>query len=354
VIVNARLPDFRVLAALICCASLVSCGFIADKDRIRIATLGGKSITRGDFDKVIRDMAPDERPLIRTKGDVRKSLENYLDAQVRNANATVLEEQAKIFVPRELAEQLLRYKRPQLFIDIQRPQDYNLTERDVQYMAEEREIKIDEEWQKLKAEAGVQYRIEQAMKEGLMTIGDAEYQAEYEIRRAELNHFERVAFAGVLAPGNTQEIRAAGLEIKKRLTEGAAPEAVATEFANLNAQLIESELDHDPRKVRYASFWEQGENAQIGDVVGPIFIQGWVAKEEDAQGRITDKPYPDGVLVCLVTGRTDQTPKSLEESKPELQYNILYSKIMDQLRVENGVQIFEDNLPDPGMYTTTQ
>ncbi|HRK36388.1 MAG TPA: hypothetical protein PLJ47_17455 [Candidatus Hydrogenedentes bacterium] len=334
--------------------SLPSCGYIADKDRIKIATLNGKAITRGDFDKVIREMAPDERPLIRTKGDVRKALENYLDAEVRNQNAEALLEQQKIFVPREIAEQMLRFKRSDLFIEIARPEDYKLNERDIEYMKEEREIKIDEEWRKLHAEAGVQYRIDQAIQEGLITITDEEYQSEFAIRSGTLIHYERVAFKGILVPGGSAEARTAGTEIRQRLQKGETPEAILPQYESIGAQIIESELDHDPAKTRYASFWEQAENAQPGQIVGPIAIKGWVAKVEDAQGRVTENPYPDGMLVCVVTDRTDEKPKTLEESKPQLQFNILYAKIMDQMRTENGVQIIEENLPDPGMYTASQ
>lgn len=343
----------RAALSLTLCCCVLSCGYIYNKDRIRIATLNGKPITRGDFDKVIRDMAPDQRPMIRTKGDVRRALENYLDEQVRNINADRLLAQNKIHVPRELAENLYRYQHPEAFIEISNPEDYNLNQRDLEYMKEEREIKIDELLKKLQAEAGIQYRIEQAMKEGLMSISDEEYQREYELRATTLKHFERIAFTGLLIPGESSEARSAGIAAKQKLAAGVAPEDLAAEFASLGAQVLESELENDPQKVKYKSFWEQAEGRNVGEVIGPMYIQGWVAVETDAIGRSTQKPYPDGILVAVVTGRTDESPKSLEESKPDLQYNILYTKIMDQLRSENGVQIFEDKLPDPGMYDTT-
>ena len=343
----------RVAALLSLLVALESCGFIANKDRIQIAVLNGKPITRGDFDKVIRDMPPGERPLIRTKGDVRKALQNYLDTEVRNKNAKDLLDQKKIFVPREIAATVLRMNKPELFIEMQNPEDYNWNEKDVAYMKEETQIQIDAMWEKLQAEAGVQYRIEQAMKEGLVTITDKEYEDEFAVRQGELKHFERVAFNGILVPGGSPEVRAAGTAIRNKLHANAAVADLVKEFEGVKAQSIESELENDPKKYKYASFWEQATKAKVGDVVGPIAIKGWVAAETDAQGKTVEKPYPDGVLVCVVTGRTDETPKTLEESKTDLQYNILYSKIMEQLRTENGVQVFEDKLPDPGVYDSS-
>lgn len=327
-----------------------SCFFIVDKDRIKIAMFNGKPITRGDFDKVIRDMPPDQRPLIRTKGDVRNALQGYLDKRVKYKNAEELLALKKIFVPREMAEALLRMRKPMLFVDIKNPEDYKMSARDVEYMKEEREIKIDEMLKDLEAEEGIYYRISEAIQESLIDISQTEYEEEYEIRKAELKHPERVAFTGVLIPGGTPESRAAGTALAKKLHAGTTPADAAKEYAGQNAQIIEAELENDPGKFKFASFWDQASGKQIGDVFGPVFVQGWTETTVDAQGKQTQRPYPDGFLVCVVTGRTDETPKTLEESKPELQRNILYAKIMQQLRTENGVQIFDDKLPDPGMY----
>jgi hypothetical protein len=50
--------------------------------------------------------------------------------------------------------------------------------------------------------------------------------------------------------------------------------------------------------------------------------------------------------------RVEEIPKTLEEAKPDLIDNLLYAKVMQQLRQKAGVQIFEAKLPDPSMYDT--
>ncbi|GMU92587.1 MAG: hypothetical protein AMXMBFR4_16450 [Candidatus Hydrogenedentota bacterium] len=322
------------------------CGWIADKDRIVIATLEGKNITRGDLDKVIRNMPPDERPPIRTKGDVRKTLANYLDAQVKSKNAKRLQGEGKIHVPRELCEAVYRANHPEAFIEMSNPEDYNLTERDVQYMKEEREIRIDELCERILAEVGIEHLVSQAQEDGSIEITDAEYQNEYEIRKGTLHHPERVTFSGVLIPGASEDVRSAGAEARLKLAQRMPAAEVAKQYKSLGAQVLESELENDPRKFKFAGFWQQASGAEIGAVIGPIFIQDWQAAEEDVQGSQARSLLPSGVLVCVIQDRVDETPKTLEEAKPDLEYNILYAKVMERLRQESGVKIFDDKLPD--------
>lgn len=315
-------------AALAVFVLMSSCGFIADKDRIKIAMLNGKPITRGDFDKVLREMSPKERPLIRTKGDMLKAVQDYLDRRVREQNAEELVAANRLHVPRELAEAVLRINDPEVFIKIENPEDYKMKEEDLKYFEQEKEIRIDEMVKDLEAEQGVYLRIEQAVAENTIAISDKEYADEFEVRKAQLKHPERVAFTGVLIPGDSSEVRGASTELAKKLKAGASPR----EFVNgptplPGAAIVEAELENDPMKIKFAPFWQQASGANVGDVIGPIFIQGWTEATQDAQGKVTQRPYPDGMLVCVVTGRTEEMPKTLDESKPELQRNILYAII---------------------------
>lgn len=343
---------FATLAAVLLVSS---CGYIADKDRIKIAMFDGKPVTRGDFDKVLREMSAKERPLIRTKGDMLKAVQDYLDQRVREKNAEELVAANKLHVQRELAEAVLRINEPEVFFKIENPEDYKMNEADVMYLEKERDYRIDEMVKKLEAEQGVYYRIEEAVAGDTIAISDEEYADEYEIRKPQLMHPERVAFTGVLIPGDSSEIRSKSTEIAKKLREGSAPrDFVGGASAIPGAVLIEAELENDPANLKFAPFWQQAAGAQVNAVIGPIFVRGWTEATEDAQGNVTQRPYPNGMLVCVVTDRTDQTQKTLEESKPELQRNVLYAKVMQQLRQENGVEIFEDKLADPGMYGNQQ
>jgi hypothetical protein len=273
---------------------------------------------------------------------------------VRYKNAEDLVATGRISVPRQMAEVVLRVNKPEIFFEIANPEEYHMSEQDIKHMQEEREIRIDEMLKELEAEEGVLYRIDQAVKEQTITVSDDEYQNEFELRKAELKHPERIAFSGVLIPGDSQEARAASAEATRKLRAGATVQDLVNDYAAAKAELIEAELEKDPSKIKFAPFWQQASGAQVNDVVGPIFIQGWTEAKQDAKGTTSQRNYPAGMLALKVTGRTDESSKTLEEAKPQLQRSLLYGKVMDQLRTENGVQIFEENLDDPGMFDQRQ
>ena len=340
----------RTAIAVLVLVTLTSCFGIIDKGRRRIAVMNGKAITRDDFDKVLREMSPKKRPLIRTKGDMYSAVQNYLDKCVRDKNAETLLASKKIFVPRELAEAVLRMREPEVFFEIKNPEEYEMKQEDMKYMAQEREYRIDEMLKELEAEQGVQVRIDDAIKESSIPISDKEYADEFAVMKDKLNHPEHVVFTGLLVPGATQETRQVAAEVARKMQSGTSPEEIAKSMPEGQAIIIKAELAHDSANPKFAPFWQQAAGTKVGDVFGPIFIQGWMETTQDAQGKESQNPYPAGLMVAVTTGRTDETPNTLEESQPELQRSILYAKVMDKLRQENGVQIFEDQLADPGMY----
>ncbi|MBX7257182.1 MAG: hypothetical protein K1Y02_12535 [Candidatus Hydrogenedentes bacterium] len=330
------------------------CGYIADKNRIRIATMDGKPITRGDLTKILHDMDPDERPTIKTRGDLLKALQNYIDMRLKNELAKSLKDQGKIHVPRELAERIYLIKNPEQVGMIGNPEEYKLTQRDIEYMKQERELGIDKELEKLEAEQAVAFRIDEAMKSGLIQILDEEYQSEYETRKQDLKHYEKVSFRGVFVPASNPEAGSIAASIVGRLHAGESIDDVAKSLANAKADILEAQLSHDPRNQKFAGFWQQAAESKPGDIVGPIFIQGWERGRLDAQGKQILEQLPESLLVAQVVDEVPETQKTLEESKEALAPLILYAKVMDQLRKEHGVSIFEENLPDPSMYDTTR
>ncbi|MCC6485974.1 MAG: hypothetical protein IT364_00610 [Candidatus Hydrogenedentes bacterium] len=330
------------------------CGYIADKSRIKIATINGKAITRGDLEKVIREMSPDERPFIRTKGDVRKALQNYLDATLKNDLAEKLREQGKLHVDRQIAEQVYRRKHPEEFLKMDNPQDYELDVKDLEYMKQEREYGIDEEVKRLEAEQAVYIAIGEAVQSGAMQVSDQEYQEEYDLRKDELKHLEKAAFAGIVVPGSEQSSVDAAKSVRARLAQGESLDSIAAAFAAQGAIRVESGLENNPAEMKYAGFWQQASGAEPGAIMGPIFIQDWMRVRLNAQGQEVAEPIPSGLLVCTLTDRVEPIQKSLEEAKPDLVGLILYSKMMDKLRTDAKVEVFEDKLPDPSMYDTGQ
>lgn len=354
---NARARVSMVMAILAATVTAVysGCGLVTDKDRIRIAKIGDEYITRGDLKKVIRGMPSDERPEIRTKGDVRNALEQYLDRRVKEGAAEQLAEEGKIHVPRERAEAIFRAKHPELYVKIENPEDYALTQTDLDAWKEEREIGIDRQQRRLLAEEAVYYLIQEALRDGLLTISEDEYRKEYEIRRGSLVHYEYIKVRGVYFPAAQDEGKAleAAAAARQEMTGGASARQIQSKYAGLGAEILEMQLRHDPRlEWKFGPFWQQASGAEEGTVLGPIFIRGWVKQEMDLQGKMVQQYLPDAYLVCEVVEYVPETPKTLEEAKSDLDAVILYTKMLDRLREKSGVEVYEDKLPDPSMYET--
>lgn len=330
------------------------CGFIADKDRIKIAKIDGEYITRGDLAKVIREMAPDERPIIRTRGDVRRALENYIDRTLKENLAKELKEQGKIHVDREVARQVARAKHPEQFMQIINPEEYGGREGDEEYLQQEQEYLVDEEVRRLEAEQSVYVKIQESVESGALKPTDEQFQAEYDLRKDELKHFERLAFKGILIPDSGEASVQAAAAIRGKLATGGDVESIVSEYRDLGAQVLQSGLENDPANPKYAGFWQQASGANPGDILGPIYITGWEAIRQNAQGKTVAERLPDGLLVCEVTDHVAPTQKTLEEAKPDLIRDILYARMMELLREQHGVEIYEDKLPDPSMYESGQ
>ncbi|MBN2309469.1 MAG: peptidyl-prolyl cis-trans isomerase [Candidatus Hydrogenedentes bacterium] len=329
------------------------CGLIADKDRIRIAKINDRYVTRGELSRVIREMPADERPRIVTQGDVLNALQNYIDHLVKQAAAAELKGEGKIHVPREDAAMLFDMRHPEYRVKVTNPQDYNLTQSDLQFWEQEREIGIDRVVKQILGEQAVAYLIREALNDGVLTITDEEYEKEYELRRFDLKNYERVTVRGVYFPEGHPEATSLAADAVKRMKSGETPEDVASQYTEAGAGILETQVVNDPRlAAKFGPFWEQASGADKDSVVGPVFIRGWVKQEMTIQGEVTQQQLPNAYFVCVVLNRTPETPKTLEQAKKDLQPSILYAKMMERLREQSRVEIYEDKLPDPSMYDT--
>ena len=81
------------------------CGQITDKDRIKVAKIGDKYITRGEIFRIIRDMPDTQRPMIRNRSDLLRVLNQYIDSRIKLPLGQHLAEEGKIEVPREVARE---------------------------------------------------------------------------------------------------------------------------------------------------------------------------------------------------------------------------------------------------------
>lgn len=333
---------------------IVGCGMIADKDRIKIAEIEGTSVTRGDLMRLIREMPDEERPLIRSKGDLLRELNKYLDNRIKEPLGEQLAQEGKINVPREVAAMLWDRAHPdwRQFLDAQNLSEYNLTEADRKVMKEEREDGIDRIHRKLQGETAVHYLTREGRKNGTLTIPEEECRRQYQLRSNELKYPEQMDIAGFCFPSDPADkgvqASVAAAAVLKRMTAGEDLSKLAQELAeNQVAVPFQTRIPNDPRMPQYAGFWDQASGASRGAILGPLFISGWpIGKSEDGRTAI----LPDGFLVCVVLARTDERPKTFEEAKEELMEELGYAKTIERLRQEKGVKVFDQKLPDPSEF----
>lgn len=159
-------------------------------------------------------------------------------------------------------------------------------------------------------------------------------------------------FDGIYFPTRQDGASALATGARERLRAGEQVAVLATEYAMAGTGFpLRAPIRKDPSAMaKFGPFWEKAEGARTGDVIGPIFIRGWGGAQTDAQGQVTEVQIPDSFLVCKITRVEDQSPMSFEQAKPVLMPGMLYAKMVEKLRTEHGVEVYEKNLPDPAAY----
>jgi len=346
---------------LLALVATTGCGYIADKDRIKIAKFNDRYITRGELAKSIREMPDDERPIVRNKGDLLRALNDYIDGLIKlplgEEMELQMEAQGKKLVSREIAQQ--RYFQQHTddssaaMYFAQDPEAVGMTASQLEMEKQRIDLEIDRLLERLRGEAAVAYRAIEAFKKGDLTITQEEYQQEYNVRKEELKKLEWMRFWAFRFPAETPNSETAAANVRKRLDAGESFEKLVEEYAAKDPNLVlSSEIENNPGLAKFQGFWMNASGSQKGDIIGPVFLPEYqIMAGADAQGRRAVKNMPAAYLVLQVLDHRPETALTLDEAKPALAPSILVAKMMKKLREENGVEIYEKSLPDPALFT---
>jgi len=347
---------FSVAFALLACfviTVLGACGIITDKDRIRVARVGGEYITRGDLQEAISNMPTKERPEIRTRGDLRAALAEIIDERIKRGQAEALKAQGKIHVERQEAEMQFAMRNREEYSQYLSAKNL-FTKEDFAVLDEEIQIEIDREEERLYGQRALIYLITEAVQNGTLVPTDDDYAEQYEMRKSQLLTDEQVAIRGVYFPiavHGEQGATAEAARVQEEMKSGADPEAIAKRYGPEKAGFLEVGLANNSPDPKFTSFWDQASESTEGDVVS-CFIPGW-QRTVVVAGETKLEPIPDSLLVCRIERYVPRQQKTLEQAKPDLSSAILYSAMMEQLRDKAQVEIYDDKLPDPGIYDTS-
>jgi len=332
---------------------LWSCGIIADKDRIKVAKIGEEYFTRGDLSKAIRDMPSEERPNIRTKGDLRVALSNIIDERIKQGQAASLKDQGKINVTRQEAQIQYIVRYPEKYQNVVQMEAV-LAEDQFKVYEEELELGIDREEDRLYGDRALIYLINDAVENQTLLVTDEQYEEQYELRKGQMYTFEQVAIQGVYLPLDAHEdlyevdAYAEASIVRNKLQNGADPKTVAESYGGDPVGYLEVGLINQGADPKFTMFWQRASGSKEGDIF-VSFIPGW-QRNITVAGEKQTVPIPDSQLVCRVAQYIPARQKTLEEAKPVLRSSILFAEIMERLRDQAGVEIYDDKLPDPGMY----
>lgn len=359
----------KMLAAAALLAVLAAgCGRIVDKDRIRVAKMGDKYITRGDLFRLIREMPDTDRPKIRSRGDLLRVLNHHIDQQIKLPLGKKLKEEGKIDVDREQAREVYfqergdeaDYQRAMWQAEIPVNNEitplmkvYDLTPDRLRNLKQNIEEGTDAVVARLLGESAVQYLAVEAFKEKRITISDEEFEREYRFSGETLNVFEEIAFRAVRFPAALPDASARASAVRARLDAGEGFDALVDEFLRRGAEekveyVIESGIQNNPALERFRGFWEVASGAAVDSIIGPVYLPAYRQVATDAQGRARAINMPDAYLVLKVLECTPARKLTLEEAKPTLAAPLIIGKMMQMLRDENGVEIYQDSLPDVG------
>lgn len=340
------------VAAAWCCG----CGLVADKDRIRVAKLGDRYITRGDMYKVLRDMSDDERPTIEKKADLIDVVRKMINTDIQKRLGDQIESKlGKPLVSREQAQQRFISLHPDenygvLFTNVD-PHSLDMSPEEWTSAKDQAEIEVDRVLSEMRGQAAVAYRAIEDFKAAKLKATDEEVQREFNLRTAELKVPERIRFAGLRFVTTLPGAETQAAEVRRRLAEGVTFDALLQEYlAKSKEFVVDSDIVNDG-SPSFAGFWVNASGSQTGDIIGPVFMPAYEGVGADASGRRITRRIPDAYLVFRVLEHYPERPMTLEEAKGRVLPDILMAKIIDQLWMESGATIYEDKLPDPSVFT---
>jgi len=299
-------------------------------------------------------LPPDE--FERLKGEVASAIDQ-LAAQVEQG----FDGKQATLVSRQQATQShfkkLRAQDPDADVDyaaiynLKDPSVMGLTDLEFEMMKEELDIGIDRELEALRGSAAVAYRASQALMDGTLKLDDTDFGIEYRLRKNELKRLEWLKFRAFRFDPDTPNAEVEAAKVRKRIDSGEAFDDLVKEYAEKNPNLIldDFEIENNPAFARFRGFWLNASGCEQGDIIGPVYMPQYQVTVQ-GKGRTASHLMPAAYLVLQVLDHRPETQLTLEEAKPQLVTTIAFARMMDLLREENGVEIYEDKLPDPSMF----
>ena len=358
---------YIVSGLLIACTGFIGsgCGMIADKGLIVIATIDGKKFTRNDLRQLIYDMDDAERPRIESRSDLVRVIRTELDNQIKIPLGKQLAEEGRVKIDRNMARELFFMQSGedgnslrQVYAMELHPdgkmtplqEEMGMTPERIRTQKDLIELATDKVLDAMQGEQAVMVLANEAFAKGEMQLSEDLLKSEYELRKAEYMQFEWLKFAALRFPVSEESSSVEVAGVLDRIRKGEKFDAVYQEYKERDPGLVvESEIENNPAMQRFRSFWEQASGAQVGQIVGPVHMPTYNQVAIDAEGNQRSVTQEAVFMVLKVLDHRDPEPMSIEEALPKLEPGLRYVEMMERLRKEHGVEIYEDKIPDPSL-----
>lgn len=330
----------------------IGCGILTDKDRLVIAEVNEEEILRSDLRKLLYDMDDEERPIIQTRADLVKVLDKHIDTIILSEVSTVLRDEGKIEMPREMGEEIYFAKKPEFrnIRGMKNNVDMDLTEGQLRAMEAQIEFGIDDEMEILYHQEALAYKVNGLITSGKANISDEEFAAEYERRKESFQTFEYIDFIAIRLPNDPGAKQEANIAYQ-RILNGESFDTVLESYLNFNPKFgIRSSFENNPSKIIFAPFWHNVTGCKKGDVLGPLLLPAHEQMRQGPDGQVQTVQAPESWIVLIVEEHRPPRQKTLEEAKQDMFMNLLSTQMMKNLREEYGVVTYEDNLWRPEGY----
>jgi hypothetical protein len=338
------------------------CGMIAEPDRIVIAKLDGKNITRRMLLDIIYDMKDDERPIVRSRKDYLRVLNQHIDRQIKIPLGQQMANEGKLTINRDIAREKFfsesgdneeQYRHmwtvpvPKEGEETELMKIYNLRAVDIQAMKNIIEQETDRIVEEMQAEQAVQLLAMEAVQKGELTLDPEALQREYEVSKDTLRTYEGMTFLGLQFAVSDPQANEEAAKVRQRIDAGESFDKVLEEYLARDIRFgIESDIENNPSLTRFQMFWDQVSGAKEGDIFGPIYMPEYSRVRQDATGQSVQEIVPATYLVFKVLEYRPGRTLTIEEATPMLAGPIAYAAMMNRLREQHGVEVYEDKLPE--------
>jgi len=343
----------------------MGCGLLADTDRIVVAEMDGKNITRGKLFNIIYDMPDDERPRIQSRQDYLRVLNDYIDREIKIPLGQQLADEGKIEIPRDLAremyfqsigdEQEQQTQRHMWTIPVPKPGEesdlmrvYDLTPEAIQFKKDVIDQGTDKFMEKMLGDQAVAFLAMEAYQAGELKLDDEILRLEYEMAKDNYQTLEQLTILGLQFPADKAGASAEAAKVRERLRAGEDFDTVFNEYISRDIRLgVESVIENNPDLDRFKGFWLEASGAEVGEIRGPVFMPSYTRMKQNEQGQVEQAVVPECYLVFKVLEHKPATVKPFEEAVSQIAPTVAYTEMMERLREEHGVVIYQDKLPNP-------